>query len=134
MTTDPPNDVVLAALRARSTDAMAKRRALHDSRQEQRQSPNIDWVLDDSFPASDPPPWSGAISHVAPISNVDHGLVQQIEAEFQEMPGLRLTIEQAQRLWCLEPRTCHAVLKSLIDAGVLRRTKRGLFVLRREGR
>ena len=47
------------------------------------------------------------------------------------MPGLCLTIEQAQRLWSLEPRTCEALLKSLIDSRFLRRTDRGLFVLRR---
>ena len=49
------------------------------------------------------------------------------------MPGLCLTIEQAQRLWSLEPRTCEALLNSLIDSRFLRRTDRGLFVLRRPG-
>jgi len=58
-------------------------------------------------------------------------LVQRIRAEFLEMPGLCLTIEQAQRLWCLEPRRCEALLNSLIDSRFLRRTDRGLFVLRR---
>ena len=47
------------------------------------------------------------------------------------MPGLCLTIEQAQRLWSLEPRACEALLNSLIDSRFLRRTDRGLFVLRR---
>ena len=47
------------------------------------------------------------------------------------MPGLCLTIEQAQRLWGLEAGACQAVLSSLIDARFLRRTDRGLFVLRR---
>jgi len=46
-----------------------------------------------------------------------------------EMPGLCLTLEQAQRLWSVEKRTCEAVLKSLIDARFLHRTERGLFVL-----
>ena len=58
-------------------------------------------------------------------------LVRRIRAEFLEMPGLCLTIEQAQRLWSLEPRTCEALLNSLIDSRFLRRTDRGLFVLRR---
>ena len=53
------------------------------------------------------------------------------ELSFLEMPGLCLTIEQAQRLWSLEPRTCEALLRSLIDASFLRRTDCGLFVLRR---
>ena len=58
-------------------------------------------------------------------------LVRQIRAEFLEMPGLCLTIAQAQRLWSLESRRCEALLKSLIDSRFLRRTDRGLFVLRR---
>jgi hypothetical protein len=45
------------------------------------------------------------------------------------MPGLCLTIEQAQRLWALEPDTCEALLNLLIDSRFLRRTERGLFVL-----
>ncbi len=57
------------------------------------------------------------------------GLVRRVRAEFLEMPGLCLTLEQAQRLWSLEPRTCEAVLTSLIDARFLRRTDRGLYVL-----
>jgi len=47
------------------------------------------------------------------------------------MPGLCLTIDQAQRLWALEPRTCQALLTFLIDSRFLRRTDRGLFVLQR---
>ena len=47
------------------------------------------------------------------------------------MPGLCLTPEQAQRLWSLEPRTCEALLQTLLDSRFLQRTDRGLFVLRR---
>jgi hypothetical protein len=107
-------------------------RAQPETRREQRSSPNVDQVLDDSFPASDPPSWSGAISRVAATSDRDHGdepLVRRVRGEFLEMPGLCLTIEQAQRLWCLEPHACEALLKSLTDARFLRRTGRGLFVL-----
>jgi hypothetical protein len=62
---------------------------------------------------------------------VNERLVRRIRAEFLEMPGLCLTSEQAQRLWSLEPRTCEALLRSLIDSRFLRRTDRGLFTLRR---
>lgn len=99
----------------------------------QRPSPNVDQVLDDSFPASDPPSWTGAISRVAGRSERHHGnerLARRIRAEFLEMPGLCLTIEQAQRLWSLDPATCEALLKSLTNSRFLRRTDRGLFVLR----
>jgi len=40
--------------------------------------------------------------------------------EFQEMPGLRLTLGQACRLWHLEPATVVAALHDLVDAAVLR--------------
>jgi hypothetical protein len=132
MTTYIADDVFAPALHGRPTDASRETRSPHETRREQRQSSNVDQVLDNSFPASDPPSWTGAISHVAATSNRHHineRLVRRIRAEFLEMPGLCLTIEQAQRLWCLEPRTCEALLKSLIDSRFLRRTDRGLFAL-----
>lgn len=90
----------------------------------------VDQMSDDSFPASDPPSWSGAISRVA-VSveppRLDR-LAQRVRAEYLEMPGLCLTLEQAQRLWSVDGRTCEALLKSLADARFLRRTERGLFV------
>ena len=94
---------------------------------------NVDEALDGSFPASDPPSWTGAIVRAAgtrtrPQSADD--LVGRIRAEFIEMPGLSLTIEQARRLWSLEPQTCEALLKSLMESRFLRRTTRGRFVLR----
>ena len=57
-------------------------------------------------------------------------LAPRVRAEYLEMPGLSLTLEQAQRLWNIEGRTCKALLTSLIDARFLHRTERGLFVLR----
>src|SRR5690348_1070594 len=78
----------------RPTNESAKARSEHETRREQRQSPNVDQVLDDSFPASDPPSWTGAISRVAGSSNrhlINDGLLRRIRAEFLEMPGLCLT-------------------------------------------
>jgi hypothetical protein len=51
-----------------------------------------------------------------------------VQREFDEMPGLVLTAEQAQRLWALEPRMCKAVLGELVETGYLRRTHAGQFV------
>jgi hypothetical protein len=104
----------------------------HEIRREQRPSRHVDQILDDSFPASDPPSWTGAISRVSAASErhtSNERLVRRIRAEFLEMPGLCLTLEQAQRLWCLEPHACEALLNTLIDSRFLRRTNRGLFVL-----
>ena len=44
------------------------------------------------------------------------------------MPGLRLTPEQAQRLWRLDPTACDAVLGALVDDRFLARTRDGAFV------
>jgi len=118
----------------RRTKASRDARANHGSRRELRPTTNVDQVLDDSFPASDPPSWTGSISRIASAPQrhqSNERIVRRIQAEFLEMPGLCLTIEQAQRLWSLEPHTCEAVLRSLIDSRFLRRTDRGLFVLRR---
>ncbi len=42
-------------------------------------------------------------------------LLTRVRGEFLEMPGLRLTQAQAQRLWGLDPQTCASVLKSLTE-------------------
>lgn len=55
-------------------------------------------------------------------------LSSRIEAEYGEMPGLILTLPQAQRLWTADRRTCQTVFDRLIARGVLRMTVRGRFV------
>ena len=52
-----------------------------------------------------------------------------IQAEYLEIPGLRLTKPQVQRLWGLEPHVCDAVLDALIATNFLRRTPRDAYVL-----
>jgi hypothetical protein len=56
-------------------------------------------------------------------------LRQRVREEYRQMPGLRLTALQAQRLFGLEPLACTEILKALvkenflscIDAGVFKR-------------
>lgn len=55
-------------------------------------------------------------------------VLQRIQGEFVEMPGLRLTAPQAQRLWGLERDVCHALLGALVDAQFLVQTRDGAFV------
>lgn len=55
-------------------------------------------------------------------------LVHRIQSEFLEMPGLRLTIEQASRLWALDRDTSRAILDRLTDAGFLSRNREGAYV------
>jgi len=59
-------------------------------------------------------------------------LLRRIRGEFNEMPGLRLTRRQAQRLWNLDSGACDTVLGALVRAKFLYETRDGAF-LRREG-
>jgi len=56
-------------------------------------------------------------------------LLDIARGEFLEMPGLRLTRRQAQRLWALDTATCDALLDTLETAQFLRRTPGGEYVL-----
>ena len=49
-----------------------------------------------------------------------HRTLERIRAEFLEIPGLRLTVEQTRRLCGVEPDLCEAVLDALVDAKFLR--------------
>jgi len=57
-------------------------------------------------------------------------LVRRISAEFDEMPGLALSVRQASRFLGLEETACGRVLASLARAGVLRRNSQDLYVRR----
>ena len=46
-------------------------------------------------------------------------LCTRVQAEFVEMPGLRLTLAQAVRLFSIEPDQCERVLGTLVLAGHL---------------
>lgn len=59
---------------------------------------------------------------------VPETLLERIEREYDEQPGLNLTLEQAQRLWGLDHPTCRAAISRLEDARLLRRTPEGRFV------
>jgi hypothetical protein len=54
--------------------------------------------------------------------------LQLIRAEYLEIPGLRLTKLQVQRLWGLDDVAAEAVLSALIDVKFLRRTHQGAYV------
>ncbi len=54
--------------------------------------------------------------------------LRRVRGEYIEMPGLRLTTAQAQRLWGLDRAACDALLGALVDAKFLFRTRDGAFV------
>ena len=55
-------------------------------------------------------------------------LVQRVRGEFLEMPGLQLTVAQAQRLWGIERELCELVVGTLVGTAFLRRTPTGAIV------
>jgi hypothetical protein len=61
-------------------------------------------------------------------------LLTRIRAEYREMPGLRLTLLQARRLWGVDIMTCSAALAALEGSGFLSSTRDGAFVLAESGR
>ena len=54
-------------------------------------------------------------------------LLNRVRSEFIEMPGLRLRIDQAQRLWNLDRAICESVLRSLVEAKFLRCFENDLY-------
>ena len=56
-------------------------------------------------------------------------LVTRVRGEYGEMPGLRLTLAQACRLWQLEPAVCDAILQALVAEGFLARTTDRAFIV-----
>jgi hypothetical protein len=50
-----------------------------------------------------------------------------VRGEFQEIPGLRLTKRQAQRMWGLDAVTCEALLDALVSIQFLKQGADGLY-------
>jgi Fic family protein len=53
------------------------------------------------------------------VDVVTLNLVQRIREEFEESPGLRITMKEATRFWGLDQTTCEEVLAQLLATGFL---------------
>jgi Fic family protein len=73
------------------------------------------------------PPCGGSPRLESPRSPTER-LVHRIRGEFLEMPGLRLTLSQAARLWHLDLATCAAAFIHLVSDRFLQRTAGGAYV------
>jgi hypothetical protein len=62
---------------------------------------------------------SPQLAPVRPQEHDLHTLQSRVSAEFREMPGLRLTLAQASRLFSIDPGRCERVLGALVEGGVL---------------
>lgn len=60
-------------------------------------------------------------------TEVNDLLLQRVYSEFLEMPGLRLTSRQAQRLWGLDEPACLQIMEFLVDARFLCRVGKGEY-------
>jgi hypothetical protein len=60
-------------------------------------------------------------------------MIRRISCEYLEMPGLRLTAEQAQRLWGLDRESCSDLLGELVASSFLARTPDGKYARASEG-
>jgi hypothetical protein len=52
----------------------------------------------------------------------------RIQTEYVEMPQLKLTARQVQRLWSLPNEVCEAALAALLQTGFLMRSADGAYV------
>lgn len=60
-------------------------------------------------------------------------VLQRICGEYIEMPGLRLTLKQAQRLWGLDAETCARSLEFLVESRFLARAGRESYARLTDG-
>jgi len=79
-------------------------------------------------PVSPPrrPVQAGTVRHDA--------LLHRIRGEFREMPGLSLTLYQAQRMWNLQRPDCEQLLNDLVVTGFLTCSPLGVFMRTGTGR
>lgn len=52
----------------------------------------------------------------------------RIRAEFEEVPGLVLTVSQASKFFHLDHETTQSVISQLVDSSFLRKTRNGALV------
>lgn len=65
-------------------------------------------------------------------SQEDH-LLRRVRGEYREMPGMRLTIDQAMRYWMIDWTTCTSLFDSLVAARFLERDATGRYRLAHSG-
>ena len=58
-------------------------------------------------------------------------LTQRIRDEFDEAPGLQITVEEGVRFWAMDAETCARVLAALHNEGFLVRAQAAAIIGRR---
>ncbi|MGE0863413.1 MAG: hypothetical protein AB7P34_05880 [Vicinamibacterales bacterium] len=57
----------------------------------------------------------------------------RVRGEYLEMPGLRLSLDQAARMWAVDRESCGTVLDALVSARFLQRDQDGRYMRRSGG-
>lgn len=57
----------------------------------------------------------------------------RVRGEYLEMPGLRLSLDQAARMWAVDRESCGMVLDALVSARFLQRDQDGRYMRRNDG-
>ena len=68
----------------------------------------------------------GAERMMLMLERLEH-LIARTRSEYIEMPGLRLTVIEASRLWGIEKDLAETILRALVDDGFLRISADGKF-------
>jgi hypothetical protein len=78
--------------------------------------------------------WAVHLRSHGPVERRDvpirQSLARRVAAEFEEMPGMRLTLAQAARFFGVPAETCSRILSRLMDDGHLHLTLDGRYVSR----
>ena len=74
---------------------------------------------------------SGGLASGPALTETIHVLALRVRGEYEEMPGLHLTVLQAARLFGVAPDVALAVLDNLHRASVLTCSDRGMYSLSR---
>ena len=78
------------------------------------------------IPRAEKPP--RAAGSEIPGGEALESIARRVRNEYLEMPGLSLTLGQAQRMWHLHQVECEILLGALVSSGFLKRTTGGAFV------
>ena len=71
---------------------------------------------------------TNTLTHIDIEEDTVREVTRRVQAEYAEMPGLSVTLLQAQRLLAVDQPTCAVVFKALTKRGVLKRTPQGRYV------
>jgi hypothetical protein len=67
------------------------------------------------------------VAEFAAPGGLGAALLARVRCEFLEMPGLRLTVAQAARLWDVDRHTACALLQALVDVRFLSQGRDGSY-------